>query len=396
MSTHRIQVFEYVQNETTFISLILPLDVLVKISEVLVYGQHPDGYQRQPNTAHYNKIKKYVLTQSPKDFMLPTAIILGGDLESIKGQLEAKDECRYLTIDDSVVQFRVVDGQHRIFGLKEAARVNPAVGNFPLNVIVVLTTPQNRSKELQIFTDINSKSKRINTDLALLAKFDYQIKENRIDAKDINQHIAVKAAYALKEAKGTNIWQNAIKFDIHSEVTIGIIGISIFAESIRNIIDQYIVEHPYVIDGDELKEQALITYCEEASKSVSDFLLTLWNDIIRVKWQGAFKEDFVKNEEGDLVKIFYNKDFYIQKGIGIKSLNPIIGDVVKEMGFNESAISKVKDTVFASKIKIDDWKNGGPFSGFNSESGFSKIKQALLNNLLLPGASNPNQMGLFN
>jgi DGQHR domain-containing protein len=395
MAIHKFQIFEYAQNDTTFISLILPLGVLVNISKVLVYGQDIDGYQRQPNSAHYNKIKKYVLTQNPEDYLIPTSIILGGDEAEITDKISEENGCKFLTIDDSIVQYRVVDGQHRIYGLSEASKTNPNVGNFPLNVIIVLTTVRNRSKELQIFTDINSKSKRINTDLALLAKFDYQIKENIIALADINQHIAVKSAYGLKEAKGNNVWQNAIKFDIHSEVTIGIIGISIFAESIKSIIDKYIDENSYIVDGKELAGEDLINYCKNASSKVSEFLLIIWNEIIKVKWQGAFKEDFIKNDEGELVKIFYNKEFYIQKGLGIKSLNPVVGDIVKDIGFNDEAIAKVRETIFASKIKIDDWKNGGPFSGFNSESGFSKIKQAITNKIALPGTANPNQIGLF-
>lgn len=395
MALHKFPIFEYTQNETTFISLILPLNILVAISEVLVYGRDTDGYQRQPNTAHYNKIKKYVLTQNPNDFLIPTSIILGGNQEEVIGKLEDLSGIKYLTIDDSIIKYRVVDGQHRIYGLSEASKVNPNVGNFPLNVIIVLTSNKNRSKELQIFTDINSKSKRINTDLALLAKFDYQIKENSIPVSDINQHIAVKSAYALKEAKGNNVWQNAIKFDIHSEVTIGIIGIAIFADSIKGIIEKYIEENPYILGEIPLEGQDLIKYCNEASTRVSKFLLNAWNEIIKVKWPGAFKEDFIKNDEGELVKIFYDKDYYIQKGLGIKSLNPIIGDIVKNEGFNDVALEKFREAIFASKVKIDDWKNGGPFSGFNSESGFTKIKQALLNTITLSGISNPNQIGLF-
>jgi hypothetical protein len=103
----------------------------------------------------------------------------------------------------------------------------------------------------------------------------------------------------------------------------------------------------------------------------------------------------VKNDESELVKIMYNKDYYIQKGLGIKSLNPIIGDIVKELGLNNQSRNKIQETIFASKVKIDDWKNGGPFSGFNSESGFSKIRQTILNRITLPGIGNPNQIGLF-
>lgn len=395
MSLQRFPVFEFKQNENTFLSLVLPLSVLMKVSKVLVYGDDADGYQRKPNSPHYNKIKKYITTTS--DFMLPTSVILGADYKETMGRIKLeKNGVKYLSIDDEKDIFRIVDGQHRITGLQLAIKERPDVATFPLNVIIILSDESNRSKELQIFTDINSKSKRINIDLAELAKHDYQIKENKIVEKDINRHIAIKTAFYLKDSKGSNVWQNAIKFEIHSEVALGIIGVTIFAESIKSIIDKYILDNSYKNqNGQTLSGQDLIKYCQIASQTIGAFLLEAWNDVIKTKWPGVFKEDFVRNDEGDLVKIYYSKDFYVQKGLGIKSLNPIIGEIVKTHGVNASALTPLKHIVFESKVRIDDWKNGGTFSGFNSESGFSKIRQMILNEISIPAQFDPNQINLF-
>ncbi|WP_315819393.1 hypothetical protein [Paraflavitalea speifideaquila] len=117
---------------------------------------------------------------------------------------------------------------------------------------------------------------------------------------------------------------------------------------------------------------------------MGDFLYKVWNQIVKIKWERAFKGDIVKNDEGEVVKVFYDKDYYIQKGIGIKSINPIIGDKVKQSGINDNAFQEIQKIMFESKVKIDDWRNGGPFSGFNSESGFGKIRQMIQNNLPVP------------
>jgi hypothetical protein len=255
------------------------------------------------------------------------------------------------------------------------------------NIIIVLSDVNSRSKELQIFSDINSKGKRINTDLALLAKHDYEIKETNLQDNDVNNHIAIKTAYYLKEtssvtigdSKEFNVWVNSIKFDIHSEVTLGIIGVAIFSQSIKTLIDEFILGNPFTNKNGKLAGDELIEYCNQASIVIGDFLLFAWNEVIKVKWPGAFKEDILKNDEGQLVKIYYNKDYYIQKGLGVKSLNPIIGDTVKNKGLNFESKTLFKTKIFESKVRIEDWRNGGPFSGFNSESGFAKIKRIILN-----------------
>lgn len=376
----KVSVMRYNQNGQSYISLVMPLDLLESVSQVLVYDQDSDGYQRKPNKIHYNKIKKYALENRDK-FVLPTSIILGADKSYIESRLELKDGKFILNVERGQKKFRVVDGQHRIYGLKEAAKEDPTINAFPVNVIVILTDEDRRSVELEVFTDINSKAKRINTDLAELAKYDYQIKEKRISENEINRHIGIKTAYYLKQKNNLNVWQNAIKFDIHAEVSIGIVGISIFTDSIKQIIDRHIQDHSYKRDGVILEGQLLIDYCNNASELVGNFLYRVWNEIIKIKWGGTFKEDIVKNDEGLLVKIFYSTDYYIQKGIGVKSLNPIIGMKAVEKGINDNALDEIKEVFFDSKVKIEHWKNGGPFSGFNSESGFNKIKQMILNEL---------------
>lgn len=373
----KFKVFKYSQNNQEYLSLILPLHIIAQISRVLVYGEDDDGYQRKPNKSHYNKIKKYAL-ENP-DFKIPTSIILGVDKLTILNHLSQKDNDFFLDIDLSKQIFRIVDGQHRIYGLSEAAKVNPKIGEFELNVIIILSQENRRSVELEVFTDINSKARRISIDLAELAKHDYQIKEHRVISSEVNKHIGIKTAYFLKTLDGQNVWQNAIKFDIHSEITLGIIGVNMFAETIESIINKYLSDTNQ--RSLSLQGKELIEYCSDAASHISSFLDSAWNKIIKEKWHSAFKEDIIMNDEGQLVKIFYRKDYYIQKGLGIKSINPIIGEIVMSRGINEKSLSELKRIITSSKVKIDHWKTGGPFSGFNSESGFSKIRKMILNEI---------------
>jgi DGQHR domain-containing protein len=374
----KVKTILYQQNNQKFLSLTLPFGVINKISEALIYGENVDGYQRKPNKIHYNKIKNYALKER-NTFILPTSIILGADKEYIEPKLSQLDGISELDIDEERKSFRIVDGQHRVAGLREAVKTDSSINDFLLNVIVVLSEPSRRSIELEIFKDINSKAKRINTDLAELASHDYQIREQKIKPEEVNRHIGIKIAHYLKERDEENVWQNAIKFDIHSEVTIGIIGITLFTDSIKGIIDSYMKGNPFI--GKISEGEKLIEYCQAAAEVIGKFLYDIWNDIIKTKWGSAFRHDIIKNDEGNLVNILYSKDFYIQKGIGIKSINPIISDIVFQKGFSPESKEMIKDKIFTSKVKIEHWKNGGPFAGFNSESGFSKIKKMILNEL---------------
>ena len=374
MASRKFPVLKYQQGDTSYLSLVLPFAVLDAVSEVKVYAIDTDGYQRQPNPLHYNKIKNAALGDQSR-FRLPTSIILGGDKPVIE-KLLSKDEdgIWHIELPENEKIFRIVDGQHRVYGLREAAKKTEGYNNYELNAVVLLTPEDQKSIELEVFTDINSKSKRINTDLAELAKFDYQIKEKKIPKGGINKHIGIKTAYLLKTNFKEGVWHYGIKFDIHSENALGIIGISIFSESIEKVIERYLQENPGYA---ELEGDMLIKYCSDASEVLSQFINSIWNEIIRLKWHGAFKEDIVRNDEGEIVKIFYDKNFYIQKGLGIKSLNPLIGEIVKDHGFGPEGLALIKNVILGSKIRISHWQNGGAFSGFNSESGFKKIKDAI-------------------
>ena len=377
-------IIQYQQNGQKFLSLVLSLEVIDKISNVLVYGKVKGGYQRAPNTLHLNKLKNYALSEST-NFILPTSIILGCDSADIIPNLKSSNGFETLTLDLEEKKFRVVDGQHRIYGLLAAAEKNPQITNFLFPVIIIITDENRRSIELEVFTDINSKSKRINTDLAQLAKYDYQIKEHIIKEEDIWEHIGVKTAFYLKELQNDNVWQHGIKFNIHSENSLGIIGITIFTQSIKPIIIKYLELNNYTNKNNEIfTGEELIEYCKKASDEIGKFLDTVWNKIIRLKWNGAFKNDLVMGEDNELVKILYSKNYLIQKGLGVKSLNPIIGKSVSTHGLNNSAVEEIKKIIFESNVKIEDWRNGGAFAGFNSESGFGKIKRMILNEESVP------------
>ncbi|MET0574025.1 MAG: DGQHR domain-containing protein [Pedobacter agri] len=366
-----IKVLTYIQNNQKFITTVLPAEVLIKISKVLTYNQDPEGYQREANKIHYNKIKNYILDNT-KDFILPTSIILGVDKKDIEKNLIEDEKGTSLNINENACIFRIVDGQHRIEGIKKAIEKQEEVKDFSLPVTIVISNENRRSIELEIFRDINSKSKRINTDLAQLAKHNYEILEEKIS--NLNNHISIKTAHKLKEKK-EGVWSNAIKFNIQTDFNFGIIGVTMFSESISKIVESYLKENPAPNTTDKKK---IIDFCDEASIFLGDFLDILWSDIIYKKWNAAFTKEISQNEFGEVINTFYSNKYYIQKGIGTNSINSFFAETIASKGFKENSVSEIRKKINASQLKSEDWINGGPFSGYNSGSGFNKIKKLLI------------------
>lgn len=380
-TTIRIQ--RYTQNNQEYISGVFPFKILSALSEVLVYKQHEDGYQRLPNRTHYLKIKNYIL-KNIDTFKFPTSIILGTDKSKIEKVIK-KDSCgEYIEIDVDFNSklFRIVDGQHRIEGIREAAKEKPALNDLFINAIILISPTGHKSVELEAFIDINSTAKRISTDLATLARFDYEIKEKRISEPNPIKHIATKTAFHLKEDSPLSVWSSAIKFDIHSEISLGIVGVTLFRESIEPIVNFYL-ENKFT-DRSNKNESELITYYDNVAKQIATEIDDIWSNIIRKKWSECFSESIAKNETGDLKTIFYSNEYYIQKTLGVKVLNGIYSEVLKQTGITEKSKILFKELIQNSKVMSRDWRKGGPFSGLSSESGFARIRKMIKNEIEKP------------
>jgi DGQHR domain-containing protein len=96
------------------------------------------GYQRLLNTARARRLADYIVAgQDSQDAFLPTSVFLATDKT-----LYPNATNNTVTIDtDAVGPFSVVDGQHRLEGLKLAAERDPRVLDFevPVNIATGLT-----------------------------------------------------------------------------------------------------------------------------------------------------------------------------------------------------------------------------------------------------------------
>lgn len=97
------------------------------------------GYQRLLNTARAKKLADYVIKgQDSKDAFLPTSVFLATDKP-----LTFNKENNTLEIDSvSIGPFSVVDGQHRLEGLKMAAEKDERVLDFEIPVNIAANLPK--------------------------------------------------------------------------------------------------------------------------------------------------------------------------------------------------------------------------------------------------------------
>ena len=94
------------------------------------------GYQRLLNTVRAKKLANYILKgQESQDAFLPTSILLATDKD-----IEHNVSNNTITISNDIWSFSVVDGQHRLEGLRIAAEQDNDILDFqvPINIAIKL------------------------------------------------------------------------------------------------------------------------------------------------------------------------------------------------------------------------------------------------------------------
>lgn len=97
------------------------------------------GYQRLLNTSRAKKLADYIVKgQDSRDAFLPTSVFLATDKS-----IEFNETNNTIEIDTALIgSFSVVDGQHRLEGLKMAAEKDQRVLNFEVPVNIAINLPK--------------------------------------------------------------------------------------------------------------------------------------------------------------------------------------------------------------------------------------------------------------
>ena len=203
-------------------------------------GQAPEnqGYQREELQSHYNKVGRYLVND--KKAILPTSILL-----SVRGPvtfepLDRDSTMGFLVITEGSLPLYIVDGQHRVAGLRHAIEDlhNEGACNFTLPAVIMAGLP--KFDEVQQFYLVNSTSKRIKTDLAErllteMAEQDDDVRATVISKGKAYLLRAVKVVEMLNDRAGSP-WEGRIQSVNGRKIGEVMITESSFNESLKPIL----------------------------------------------------------------------------------------------------------------------------------------------------------------
>jgi DGQHR domain-containing protein len=151
MANIKVPFFEVAQGKRTFYLTKLPAEVVTKISYAAVRGRDEESgaIQRVLNTSRISGIKAFTLAGG--DY--PNAIVLNWVSQS--NQL--KRLTKQISFSDEINSAQIIDGQHRVAGIREAIEERQAIGDLELPVVIYtgLTTKECAD----IFLAINEEQK---------------------------------------------------------------------------------------------------------------------------------------------------------------------------------------------------------------------------------------------
>jgi DNA sulfur modification protein DndB len=141
------------QHDKKFIQLVLPAALITKISYAAIRGQdnEPGAVQRVLSTRRISSIKEFTLDGGdfPSNFILNWTA-QGSQMQENAGIFYIPDEKR---------SAQIIDGQHRVAGLRAAIEERPEVGSLQIPVSIYSgLTPQQCAN---IFLAINTEQKPV-------------------------------------------------------------------------------------------------------------------------------------------------------------------------------------------------------------------------------------------
>lgn len=340
----------------------MKISELEGISMVMHYdSQNDTDYQRPPMPAHYRKIAKYFMTE--KNPILPSAII------AAMGKEDFSYDGMELDIKNKI---RIVDGQHRIEGMKclkkgysktSLERYNHLNETFELPVIIMIIENNDDLTEIDAFINLNSKGKKVRTDLAVALKnkkTKAHMKDNEkiLISEEIIQAISMDVAKIIS-ADTESAWNGLIiqadEVGKRNEQPISIIA---FSRSIMPIVEKHI-ELKTIHELSREQYDWIVDHVHEVVEKA-------WNIVID-QWPNCFGRD------GG-----YNNSYNICKGIGVNTLFGVFADCYDD---KEEGYINFKNILKRTDVKEEDWLVGGTFTGYASYQGFSMIKKFILGKL---------------
>ncbi|OFW62187.1 MAG: hypothetical protein A2Z35_01490 [Actinobacteria bacterium RBG_19FT_COMBO_36_27] len=336
------------------------------------YERHPGlkdtGYQRTLNKNAVERIKNFVL-QETNNPLLPTAI-----LANSRYALDFKEskECKNFGILHVNTPLYIIDGQHRFEAWKsmmDSPTLKEEWGNYEFPLIILSNFKE--YQEIEQFYVINSRQKKIKTDLAqrhLLELAKREETSNLISKKDRWQLFATKIVDILNE-QIEGVWNNKIILpsDKPDERKIKIITQSSFVSSLK----------PFFVG------KGFIMF-DTSTETPNGSKLESWAKFIAIYW-------------GNIEIIYPNaiknfRDYSLMKTVGTFSLHLLLQKEFSRSdnnNINEAIKMAVKDIDKASQMDFNElfWKSNVPSSikdqgkyagAYSNSAGHNRLAASIL------------------
>lgn len=306
-----------------------------------IEGLEDQGYQRPLNSQAVNKIKDFVIQESPNP-VLPTALIL-----SSRSPLDFKQENSfgYGTLDVNSALY-IIDGQHRFEAWKSMMKEKELVEKFgDYEFPLIILSGFESLREIEQFYVINSRQKKIKVDLAqrhlLKLKANAQT-ENLVEEKEIWKLHALKIVDLLNE-EVDGIWKGKIGLpsDTGDVRKLRIISQSSFVSSLN----------PFFVGKNKTFDFPSVTL-----EDAADFLNRFWKIVA----------------ETYPLPVEHPHDYSLMKTVGVFSLHILLAQIARDY----SDLQKDRDQILKkARERLDHaltqypytfWKTKAPESLKNS------------------------------
>lgn len=290
---------------------------------------NPKGYQRALVPIRVRKAMNYLLKE---EGVFPTSILV-----NVRGKIEFTPmksvdsfaEFGELSLSPSSLPFSVVDGQHRLEGLKEAIEEDPKFDDYPLSVTIV-NLPDVYS-EMRQFYIVNTRQKGVPTDLVQRHLYEMAEKMGKPALLVLEGEKAVLTAEAIPVVDiirndPRSPWYNKLQLPGEAKQPNHIIKQRPFADSITTIL------------------KTRPSFRRKNAKELANDLNNYWN---------ALKEIFPEAFEEP-------NDFTLQKTPGIYSLHMVFSYVYdlceQQADCSQTKMKQILEKMFqnaAAAIPVD-------------------------------------------
>ncbi len=319
-------------------------------------GSDDQGYQRYPNPAHYRKIGKYA---TEKDAIFPGIILVSCRDKNSKVQFNSKGgEIGELDLERP--PFWIIDGQHRVKGLQYVIEEEKDDRWSEKELPVVILAGFTKIEEVSQFHTLNSKSKKVSTDLAQQLMFLRSKSDNEYfnSLKERGEDWKIRCLRLIDKLNETNEspWSGRIKLPNSKNTARQIVGQNSFLVSLKPMYSGGYFESTRNID---LEYEILKNY---------------WGALMEV-----FPFSFQTPSESVIIKT-----------PGIFSLHYLLRAILQRRGASKELISQKSFVLLLKKIFKDESRYGDYFwssdnttgaSLYGSMKGFRILSDEFISNL---------------